>query len=173
MFPRDILPEWITKCSLAADAKFGESAYGCECYLLTICFWVKKSLFISQNNFKTEQIPESCLDWQIRKIRLAKNLGLYYEFNNLFVTSKNETTNSPIHEFKVLHKAQRAFLKCLFNGALCLIFTLKKIKARLFHFNDILQQFKFVNWRICGFVFWCQEQVDTLVFVYDSFCRCL
>ena len=29
--------------------------------------------------------------------------------NNLFVTSKNGTTNSPIHEFKVLHKGQRAF----------------------------------------------------------------
>ena len=29
---------------------------------------------------------------------------------NLFVTSKKtETTNSPIHEFKVLHKGQRAF----------------------------------------------------------------
>ena len=28
---------------------------------------------------------------------------------NLFVTSKNETKNSPIHEFKVLHKGQRAF----------------------------------------------------------------
>ena len=28
---------------------------------------------------------------------------------NLFVTSKNETTNSPIHEFKVLQKGQRAF----------------------------------------------------------------
>ena len=31
------------------------------------------------------------------------------EMNNLFVTSKNGTTNSPIHEFKVLHKGQRAF----------------------------------------------------------------
>ena len=28
---------------------------------------------------------------------------------NLLVTSKNETTNSPIHEFKVLQKGQRAF----------------------------------------------------------------
>ena len=28
---------------------------------------------------------------------------------NLFVTSKNETTNSPIHKFKVLHKSQGAF----------------------------------------------------------------
>ena len=25
---------------------------------------------------------------------------------NLFVTLKNETTNSPIHEFKLLHKGQ-------------------------------------------------------------------
>ena len=31
------------------------------------------------------------------------------EINNLFVTSKNETTNYPIHQFKVLHKGQRAF----------------------------------------------------------------
>ena len=29
--------------------------------------------------------------------------------NNLFVPSKNKTTNSPIHEFKVLHKGQRTF----------------------------------------------------------------
>ena len=28
---------------------------------------------------------------------------------NLFVTSKNEAMNSPIHEFKALHKGQRAF----------------------------------------------------------------
>ena len=28
---------------------------------------------------------------------------------NLFVTSKNETTNSPIHNVKVLHKGQEAF----------------------------------------------------------------
>ena len=28
---------------------------------------------------------------------------------NLFVASKNETTNSPIHEFKVLHEGQRTF----------------------------------------------------------------
>ena len=32
-----------------------------------------------------------------------------YYIINLFVTSKNETTNYPIHEFKVLHKGQRAF----------------------------------------------------------------
>ena len=38
---------------------------------------------------------------------------------NLFVTSKNETTNYTIHHFKVLHKGQRPeFFKPLFNGAL-------------------------------------------------------
>ena len=35
-----------------------------------------------------------------------KYVILTYE---LFVTSKNETMNSPIHEFKVLHKGQRVF----------------------------------------------------------------
>lgn len=28
---------------------------------------------------------------------------------NLFVTSKNDTANSPIHKFKVLQKGQSAF----------------------------------------------------------------
>ena len=35
--------------------------------------------------------------------------SLLTETFNLFVTSKNETTNSSIHEFKVLQKGQRAF----------------------------------------------------------------
>ena len=35
----------------------------------------------------------------------------FVHITNLFVTSKNEFSNSPIHEFKVLHKSQRAFLK--------------------------------------------------------------
>ena len=28
-----------------------------------------------------------------------------------------------------------------------------------------MQYFKLVNWRICGFVFWCHEQVKSLIFV--------
>ena len=51
---------------------------------------------------------------------------LVFRTNNLFVTSKNVTTNSPIHEFKVLHKGQRAFLKPLFDGVLFLIYYFKK-----------------------------------------------
>ena len=33
---------------------------------------------------------------------------------NLFVTSKSEVSNSPIHEFKGLHKSQRAFQNSFF-----------------------------------------------------------
>ena len=39
-------------------------------------------------------------------IREMKGYILMY---NLFVTSKNETMNPPIHEFNLLHKCQRAF----------------------------------------------------------------
>ena len=31
------------------------------------------------------------------------------QVSNLFVTSKNKFSNSPIHEFKVLHESQRAY----------------------------------------------------------------
>ena len=49
-------------------------------------------------------------------IRYLLEGGIFCKINqtvfrvfNLFVTSKNETTNSPIHKIKVLHKYQRAF----------------------------------------------------------------
>ena len=32
-----------------------------------------------------------------------------FSMYNLFMTSKNEFSNSSIHEFKVLHKSQRSF----------------------------------------------------------------
>ena len=63
--------------------------------------------------------------------------------SNLFVTSKNETTNSPTNEFKVLHKGQP-----LFNGLLFI--TLKKHFKPCFFIlkalKDILQHFEFMNW---------------------------
>ena len=40
---------------------------------------------------------------------LKAETRLFFNSSNLFVTSKNETTNSPIHEFKVLHNGQRVF----------------------------------------------------------------
>ena len=63
--------------------------------------------------------------------------------NNLFVTSKNETMNSPIHEFKVLHKG---LLKPLFS-----VSYLKKKHFKPYFFilkalKDILKHFESVNW---------------------------
>ena len=51
---------------------------------------------------------------------------------NLFVTSKNETTNSPIHEFKVLHKGQRAFQTPFLMVYYFLFITLKNILRIVF-----------------------------------------
>ena len=62
------------------------------------------------------------------------------------VTSKNETKNSPIHEFR-----PESFLKPLFNGVLFLIYYFKKhSQPCLFIWKalkDILQHFELVNWR--------------------------
>ena len=80
---------------------------------------------------------------------------------------KNESTNSPIHEFKVLHKCQRAFLNPLFKDLLFIIHYFKKHSKSSFFIlkasKDILQLFKFVNWWIRSFVFWCYEQATRLL----------
>jgi len=54
---------------------------------------------------------------------------------NLFVTSKNEATNSPIHEFKVLHKDQRVFQKPFLMVYYFLFKTLKNILSLAFSFE--------------------------------------
>ena len=43
------------------------------------------------------------------RIFRIRTYEFFYQIFNLFVTSKNKTTNSPIHEFKVLDKGQRVF----------------------------------------------------------------
>ena len=72
---------------------------------------------------------------------------------NLFETSKNETTNSPIYELKVLHKGH----KPLFMVYNVIFITFKKhFKPCFFHFKGLKRHFlhfKFVNWRIGEFVF--------------------
>ena len=74
--------------------------------------------------------------------------------NNLFVTSKKETMNSPIHEIKVRKMSLKGKSKAyiVFKGS-----------------PVFMQHFKFVNWRIRGFVFWCHEQVRNHNFLF--FCR--
>ena len=39
----------------------------------------------------------------------SSDVTIHEVMYNLFVTSKNELSDSPIYEFKVLHKSQRAF----------------------------------------------------------------
>ena len=58
----------------------------------------------------------------------------------MFVTSKNETTNLPIYEFKVLHKGQRAFQ----NPFLMVIISYLLIKKTYLSLalKDILEHFK-------------------------------
>ena len=75
------------------------------------------------------------------------------------MTSKNETTNSPIHEFKELHKGQRAF-----ENHFLMAYHFLFIKYFKKHFKTcffiskplkyILQHFEFVSWWIRGFVLW-------------------
>ena len=71
--------------------------------------------------------------------------------NDLLVTSKNETTNSPIHE--VLHKGQRAFYYFEKHIKPC-FFNIKRafVKGFKIHFAA-LQIRELLNWRIRGFVF--------------------
>ena len=53
---------------------------------------------ISLSAFTSNTIKQNVSDLEMCNVA--------YHITNLFVTSKNETTNSPIHEFKVLHKCQ-------------------------------------------------------------------
>jgi hypothetical protein len=59
-----------------------------------------------------------------KRDRQMSNLAEKGAFN-LFVTSKNETTNSPIHKFKVLHTGQRAFQSPFLMAYYFLFITLK------------------------------------------------
>ena len=68
---------------------------------------------------------------------------------NMFVTSKNETTNLSILQFtNSAAKRPESLLKTLFNGELFLILE-KKFKPCFFilkALKDTLQDFKFMNW---------------------------
>ena len=76
--------------------------------------WEKKIRFrrfrIRENMWWNRYRRHSCQRWNIgfvgissRSPHICKNRYTFLLFD-LFVTSKNETTNSPIHEFKVLHE---------------------------------------------------------------------
>ena len=49
------------------------------------------------------------MDKKDNYVSVVTSLNTWFGSKVKFVTSKNETTNSPIHEFKVLHRGHRAF----------------------------------------------------------------
>ena len=57
--------------------------------------------------------------------------------NNLFVISKNETMKSPIREFKVLQKGQRAFYNPFLKMYYFLFMTLKNILSLAVSFQRL------------------------------------
>ena len=122
--------------------------------------------FVTQKLKLILKIFDDIFFWSMKICKLCNNnfcfktlIHLYSDYFlpcNLFETSKNETTNSPVHQFTCCIKAREPF-KILFNGVLFLIHYFKKhFKPCFFNLKalkDILQHFKFVNWRIRGFVF--------------------
>ena len=65
------------------------------------------------------------------------------------MTSKNETTNSPIHEFKVLHKGPRAFKNLIVVQSYA---SNSPNLWRYFHFCLILPKINVINdYFSCGF----------------------
>ena len=107
--------------------------------------------------FRIFKFSQVLLDFSLEKIVKIRKNRIHFSFfcirwrsymNNLFVTSKNESTNSPIHEFRVLHKGRRAFYGIMVyyfvfitlkNHFKPCFFILKALK-------DSLQHSKFVNW---------------------------
>ena len=83
---------------------------------------------------------------QKNRCSITKNLKTPFSFaaavsrnhkiitNNLFLKSKNETTNSPIHKFKITAKRLTSLLNPLYINALFLIQYFKNILSLAFSF---------------------------------------
>ena len=84
------------------------------------------SPFHGSQSYDTKE-ASSMIAFSAQAKKFPQFLERFFFFCNLFVTSKNETTNSPIHQFKVLHKGQRAFkTPFLMVYVLFLIYYFKK-----------------------------------------------
>ena len=65
-----------------------------------------ESWIITSNNNNNDRPPKLKILWT--SDRRTKNM-----ISNLFLTSKNETTNSPIHEYRVLKNVSKMFFKVI------------------------------------------------------------
>ena len=125
-------------------------------------------------HFRKSHISEELL---LRKIYNLLN-ALYFDalsgltnnfswhFRRYLTCSWHHKTKPRIHQFTTLKCCIKSLLKPIFNGVLFLIYYFKKhLKSCFFilkALKDILQHFKFVNWRIGKLVvsfLWCHEQV--------------
>ena len=111
-----------------------------------------------QSQTRTDQIrrddKESWPTLLLKKIQSCtqENTVMY----NLFVTSTNETTNSPIHQitnWNCCIKAWEPFTTLLHSRIISYLLLSKMFLALTFHFKDILEHFELVNWRIRNFFF--------------------
>ena len=141
----------------------GENFQSTQCGLMPLChftiYYCKKnklSLFVT--------IFSLSMWWfwfiiakrlQPGNFRLVETVGSYFVFA-MFAASKNETTNSTIHELKALQKGQslwKPFLMVYYF----LFITLKDILSLAFLFPRHITALKLrelVNWRILGFTNW-------------------
>ena len=126
--------------------------------------WMKsKSSFISKDkvapvNQKPQISKNSLLFWW----NFSRNTQTFFEeFRSfdLFVTSKNEITNPPIHKLKCCMKTRKPF-KTPFNGASFLIYYIKKhFKPCFFHFKGFKIHFAALQIHVIVVSFiWCHEQ---------------
>ena len=111
----------------------GQGVSFCFLYQLFSFSIFKSYLLMSDTNLHDNKVTKFLIELlSLNKyihIRCLKMLT-----HNLFVTKKPETTNSPIHEFKVLHKGQRAFQNPFLMVYHFLFITLKNILSLAFSF---------------------------------------
>ena len=103
--------------------------------------------FFAYFEFWNLEYTRSYSIWSVVKSSYMLNKYQFALIYNVFVTSKNKTTNLPIHEYNVLH---------FFMVYYFLLIILRDILSIAFSFLNalkyILQYFRFVNWWIRGFV---------------------
>ena len=122
----------------------------CTCCHLVYLLWSYQAVIRQSSGSCQAVVRQSSGSCQA----VVRNLS---GIHNLFMTSKDETTNSLIHEFKVCCiNANKANLFLMVYVLFLIYYFKKHVKPCFFllkTLKDILQHFKFVNCWIRVFVF--------------------
>ena len=126
--------------------------------------WSKKTINKSPRNVIIESVKHCNLYWKgtilwFQRLKSELIICIQIWSSNLFVTSKNEFSNTPILHFTSLKCCIKAKEPLKSPFWWCISSYLLLYLSLIFYFKYILQHFKFVNWRIAEYVFWCHEQV--------------